>query len=194
MKNFIFDVDGTLINTYEMYMPAMIDVLAKYGYTYSPEEAERMKHDLFGITGKDALVISQIPEDQHEAILADWFKLSYEREDRTTIFPGVEDTLAKLANRPGTSLAVATSKLGAEYQEHIAAKFAFAKNFKTAVTFDDVKHGKPAPDMIQVALNDLLAAHAAGIKFAAALYGSGDKDKLADADFMLTSPEQLLDL
>ena len=212
MKNFIFDVDGTLIKTYEMYMPAMIDVLAKYGYTYSPEEAERMKHDLFGITGKDALVISQIPEDQHEAILADWFKLSYEREDRTTIFPGVEDTLAKLANRPGTSLAVATSKLGAEYQEHIAAKFAFAKNFKTAVTFDDVKHGKPAPDMIQVALkrlgntdlseavyvgdtvNDLLAAHAAGIKFAAALYGSGDKAKLADADFMLTSPEQLLDL
>ena len=87
MKNFIFDVDGTLINTYEMYMPAMIDVLAKYGYTYSPEEAERMKHDLFGITGKDALVISQIPEDQREAILADWFKLSYEREDRTTIFP-----------------------------------------------------------------------------------------------------------
>ena len=126
MKNFIFDVDGTLINTYEMYMPAMIDVLAKHGYTYSPEEAERMKHDLFGITGKDALVISQIPEDQHEAILADWFKLSYEREDRTTIFPGVEDTLAKLANRPGTSLAVATSKLGAEYQDHIAAKFAFA--------------------------------------------------------------------
>ena len=107
---------------------------------------------------------------------------------------------------------MATSKLGAEYQEHIAAKFAFAKNFKTAVTFDDVKHGKPAPDMIQVALkrlgntdlseavyvgdtvNDLLAAHAAGIKFAAALYGSGDKDKLADADFMLTSPKQLLDL
>ena len=43
-------------------------------------------------------------------------------------------------------------------------------------------------------VNDLLAAHAAGIKFAAALYGSGDKDKLADADFMLTSPEQLLDL
>ncbi|WCL61152.1 HAD hydrolase-like protein [Streptococcus thermophilus] len=60
------------------------------------------------------------------------------------MFPGVEDTLAKLANRPGTSLAVATSKLGAEYQEHIAAKFAFAKNFKTAVTFDDVKHGKPS--------------------------------------------------
>ena len=29
MKNFIFDVDGTLINTYEMYMPAMIDVLAR---------------------------------------------------------------------------------------------------------------------------------------------------------------------
>jgi len=212
MNNFIFDVDGTLINTYEMYMPAMIDVLAKYGFAYTPEEAERMKHDLFGLTGKDALVIAKIPEELHDQILADWFKLSYEREDRTTVYPDVEVTLSKLANRPGTSLAVATSKLGEEYQEHIAAKFDFAKNFKTAVTFDDVKNGKPAPDMIQLALkrlgnsdlntavyvgdtvNDLLAAHAAGIKFAAALYGSGDATKLADADFKLSSPTQLLEL
>ena len=47
MKNFIFDVDGTLINTYEMYMPAMIDVLAKYGYTYSPEAVSYTHLDVY---------------------------------------------------------------------------------------------------------------------------------------------------
>ena len=35
MKNFIFDIDGTLINTIDMYMPAMFEVLAKHGYQYT---------------------------------------------------------------------------------------------------------------------------------------------------------------
>ena len=29
ITNFIFDIDGTLINTYEKYMPPMIDVMEK---------------------------------------------------------------------------------------------------------------------------------------------------------------------
>lgn len=30
ITNFIFDIDGTLINTYEKYMPPMIDVMEKH--------------------------------------------------------------------------------------------------------------------------------------------------------------------
>ena len=37
ITNFIFDIDGTLIDTSEMYMPAMIMALADFGYHYSPE-------------------------------------------------------------------------------------------------------------------------------------------------------------
>ena len=32
IKNYIFDIDGTLINTIDMYMPAMIEILEKHGY------------------------------------------------------------------------------------------------------------------------------------------------------------------
>ena len=31
IKNYIFDIDGTLINTIDMYMPAMIKILEKQG-------------------------------------------------------------------------------------------------------------------------------------------------------------------
>ena len=32
IKNYIFDIDGTLINTIDMYMPAMIETLEKHGF------------------------------------------------------------------------------------------------------------------------------------------------------------------
>lgn len=115
MKNFIFDVDGILINIYEMYMLVMIDVLVKYGYIYLLEEVECMKYDFFGIIGKDVLVIFQILEDQYEVILVDWFKFFYECEDWMMIFLGVEDMLVKLVNWLGMFLVVVIFKLGVEY-------------------------------------------------------------------------------
>ncbi len=90
-------------------MPAMIDVLAKYGYTYA-RRGRNHEARPFGITGKDA----QIPEDQHEAILA---------TVQVSTNGGPDDDLpgrrhAGQHNRPGTSLAKGTSKLGAELRTH----------------------------------------------------------------------------
>ena len=53
INTFIFDIDGTLIDTFDMYMPAMVETLRKHGYPVKDEQAT-MKH-LFGITGDDAL-------------------------------------------------------------------------------------------------------------------------------------------
>ena len=60
IKNYIFDIDGTLINTIDMYMPAMIEILEKHGYHTDPADVEQKKHDLFGITGMDALKIAGV--------------------------------------------------------------------------------------------------------------------------------------
>ena len=49
INTFIFDIDGTLIDTFDMYMPAMVETLRKHGYPVKDEQAT-MKH-LFGITG-----------------------------------------------------------------------------------------------------------------------------------------------
>lgn len=209
ITNFIFDIDGTLIDTIDMYMPAMIETLAKYGHPVAPDKVEQTKHELFGITGQDALRRAGISEEQIPTIQQDWFNLAYQRADRAKVIPGIPEMLAALAKRPANHLAIATSKQADEYQEYFVNRYDFAKYFKVAITAADTQEHKPAPAPILAAMakmgadpattvyvgdtiNDLKAAHAAGIKFAGALYGSANPDTIQHADFPLTTPANLL--
>ncbi|OYS61068.1 HAD family hydrolase [Limosilactobacillus reuteri] len=209
IENFIFDIDGTLIDTIDMYMPAMIDTLAQHGHPVAPDKVEQTKHDLFGITGQDALRLAGISEDEIPAIQQDWFKLAYQRADQVKVIEGIPEMLNTLANREDAKIAIATSKLADEYQEYFVNKYNFAKLFKVAVTSADTKKHKPDPDPILAAMdkmgadpattvyvgdtiNDMKAAHVAGAKFAGALYSSANPDSIKDADFPLIKPADLL--
>ncbi|MCC4424130.1 HAD family hydrolase [Limosilactobacillus reuteri] len=211
IENFIFDIDGTLIDTIDMYMPAMIDTLAQHGHPVAPDKVEQTKHDLFGITGQDALRLAGISEDEIPAIQQDWFKLAYQRADQVKMIDGIPEMLNALANREDAKIAIATSKLADEYQEYFVNKYDFAKLFKVAITSADTKKHKPAPDPILAAMdkmgadpattvyvgdtiNDMKAAHAAGAKFAGALYSSANPDSIKDADFPLMKPADLLEI
>ncbi|MCC4323834.1 HAD-IA family hydrolase [Lactobacillus reuteri] len=211
IENFIFDIDGTLIDTIDMYMPAMIDTLAQHGHPVAPDKVEQTKHDLFGITGQDALRLAGISEDEIPAIQQDWFKLAYQRADQVKVIEGIPEMLNTLANREDAKIAIATSKLADEYQEYFVNKYDFAKLFKVAITSADTKKHKPAPDPILAAMdkmgadpattvyvgdtiNDMKAAHAAGAKFAGALYSSANPDSIKDADFPLMKPADLLEI
>ena len=119
--------------------------------------------------------------------------------------------LNTLANREDARIAIATSKLADEYQEYFVNKYDFAKLFKVTITSADTKKHKPAPDPILAAMdkmeadpattvyvgdtiNDMKAAHAAGAKFAGALYSSANPDSIKDADFPLMKPADLLEI
>lgn len=211
IENFIFDIDGTLIDTIDMYMPAMIDTLAQHGHPVAPDKVEQTKHDLFGITGRDALRLTGISEEEIPEMLKDWFDLAYQRADRAKVIEGIPEMLNTLANREDAKIAIATSKLADEYQEYFVNKYDFAKLFKVAITSADTKKHKPAPDPILAAMNkmgadpattvyvgdtinDMKAAHAAGAKFAGALYSSANPDSIKDADFPLMKPADLLEI
>ena len=211
IENFIFDIDGTLIDTIDMYMPAMIDTLAQHGHPVAPDKVEQTKHDLFGITGRDALRLAGISEEEIPKMLKDWFDLAYQRADRAKVIEGIPEMLNTLANREDAKIAIATSKLADEYQEYFVNKYDFAKLFKVAITSADTKKHKPAPDPILAAMdkmgadpattvyvgdtiNDMKAAHAAGAKFAGALYSSANPDSIKDADFPLMKPVDLLEI
>ena len=211
IENFIFDIDGTLIDTIDMYMPAMIDTLAQHGHPVAPDKVEQTKHDLFGITGRDALRLAGISEEEIPEMLKDWFDLAYQRADRAKVIEGIPEMLNTLANREDAKIAIATSELADEYQEYFVNKYDFAKLFKVAITSADTKKHKPAPDPILAAMdkmgadpattvyvgdtiNDMKAAHAAGAKFAGALYSSANPDSIKDADFPLMKPADLLEI
>ena len=211
IENFIFDIDGTLIDTIDMYMPAMIDTLAQHGHPVAPDKVEQTKHDLFDITGRDALRLAGISEEEIPEMLKDWFDLAYQRADQAKVIEGIPEMLNTLANREDAKIAIATSKLADEYQEYFINKYDFAKLFKVAITSADTKKHKPAPDPILAAMNkmgadpattvyvgdtinDMKAAHAAGAKFAGALYSSANPDSIKDADFPLMKPADLLEI
>lgn len=208
IHNFIFDIDGTLINTIDMYMPAMFETLAKHGYTYSPDQKDKLNKEGFGITADDALRMANVKEEDLRPIQTEWFDLAYTRQDRVTVFPGIKEMLDNLAKRPDTQLAIASSKLGYEY-DNFKKRYFFADLFETVITSEDTQKHKPAPDPILAAMkqldadpattvyvgdtiNDLKAAHAAGVKFAAALYGSANPDAIKnEADFLIQTPTDL---
>lgn len=206
INTFIFDIDGTLIDTFDMYMPAMVETLRKHGYPVKDEQAT-MKH-LFGITGDDALRLFGVQAADRAAIQKEWFALAYQREDRVKPFPKIPEALTELAAVSGNRLGVATSKLRSEY-DHFAETYPFAQLFDTVITSADTVKHKPDPEPILAAVeklgarpeesvyvgdtvNDLRAAKAAGVKFAGALYGSANLDAIKDADYPLTSPLDLL--
>lgn len=212
IKNYIFDIDGTLINTIDMYMPAMIEILEKHGFHTDPADVEQKKHDLFGITGMDALKLAGVTDEKlRRQMQQEWFKLAYQREDRIQVFDGIPETLTQLSKRPDVQLAIATSKLRDEYDHHFANLFAFAKLFNVVITSNDTDRHKPDPEPVLAALsqmhaapetavyvgdtvNDEKAAHAAEVKFAAALYGAANPEKIMDGDFLLHQPTDLLNI
>ncbi len=209
ITNFIFDIDGTLIDTYDMYMPAMIEIMEKHGYHVPADQVEPMKKKLFGITGADSLRLAGIRDEDIPEMVDEWGKLAFSREDQVKVFDGVVSTLKELATRPDTHIAIATSKNQDAYDHHFANVWDWSNWFDAVVTEDQTSKHKPDPDPILLAMkkldaspessvyvgdtiNDLKAAHNAGIKCAGALYGSSQPQNIADADFPLHQPSDLL--
>ncbi|WP_283584081.1 HAD family hydrolase [Limosilactobacillus difficilis] len=209
ITNFIFDVDGTILDTIDMYMPAVFEVLANHGIIIPKDEQPAKTRQWFGIPAAETLLQGGIPQDQLDAALAENLKIAYQHEDRVHMIPGVDAALDELAKRPEIKMAVATSKVRDEYRVHVAERFRFDQHMDARITATDTKRHKPFPDPILAAMkqlgaqadntiyvgdmpNDGKAAHAAGIKFAGAMYGSVNPQAIADADFPLKTPADLL--
>ncbi|MDO4902761.1 MAG: HAD-IA family hydrolase [Limosilactobacillus sp.] len=208
VNTFIFDIDGTLIDSFDMYMPSMIEILRRHGYEIAPEDEDTIMKKYFGITGLDALKLFGVKPEEIELIHDEWVVESDKRRDFTKALDQIPEALDALSKVPGNRLAVATSKLRDEY-EYFEKQYDFAKHFEVAIASEDTEKHKPSPDPILAALdrmgvkpenavyvgdtiNDLLAAKAAGVKFAGANYGSVNPSEIKDADYLLDSPMDLL--
>ena len=122
LKNFIFDIDGTLIDTIEMYMPALQVTLEKHGY-------HRDYHDLtklFGITALDALRGAGVAEADLQPLFKDWSDLAYQHTAQVNVFPAIADVLSQLATHPEINTVVAPSKTPDNYRNEFATHFAIA--------------------------------------------------------------------
>jgi HAD superfamily hydrolase (TIGR01509 family) len=208
IKNIIFDLDGTLVDSKRDIAGAQHWVLAQLGvYSYKPE-------DLYPLIGKPLAVTfaTLLPADLHGRIpeAIELYKNYYPPRalDNTTLFPGVKETVEVLRKR-GIRLATATTKLSAG-THRVLTHFEIAEHFAQIQGSDNIPF-KPDPFIITKILedqsweksdtlmvgdtdNDILAGKRAGIPTCGVTYGSLAKEQIEalNPDIIIHSLPDLL--
>ncbi|MDO4271224.1 MAG: HAD family hydrolase [Eubacteriales bacterium] len=202
MNCFVFDIDGTLIDTAAVDQQAFHQALRENGYAFTPEQLRFS----FGMPGREALRILGV--DQIEAVVARWEALAYSRLPEVRVYDGVHETLGAL-RAAGKKCGIVTSRTRAQ----LAGGFSpigLDHYFDTIVCADEVANPKPAPDELLECMRrlgcgaeetvyigdspyDMQCARSAGVKSALALWGCQEPETL-EADCRLTHPSEILEL
>ena len=141
----VFDLDGLLFNTEELYQQVGSEVLRRRGHEFGPE----LLHAMMGRPGRVAL---QMMIDYHK--LSDTVEtLAQESaeifpailDERLAFMPGVPKLLAAL-ERAGLPKAVATSS-GRRFTTDVLGRFELEPRFQFLLTAEDVVEGKPHPEI-----------------------------------------------
>ncbi|MEH0467400.1 HAD-IA family hydrolase [Streptomyces sp. B21-097] len=183
----VLDLDGVLIDSIHVMRRAF---QRAYDLTVGDGEApfeEYLTH--LGRHMPDTLAIMGLPAGMYEPFVVESRRLVHEIEP----CPGAAELLAGL-REAGVPTAVATGKTHGRAVEALTATG--LRHLVDAVCgSDEVAHGKPAPDIVLLALEkigaaaegavmvgdsvlDLRAGRAAGTRTAAGLWGQGDREEL----------------
>lgn len=209
-KHLLWDIDGTLIDTYMANIVSIIELLDRYqpGHNYKVDDLAY----IFGLPGKEALRELGVPEDKMASVMDEWEGLVRERCDMCKVFDGIIPVLAFLKNQ-GYHMALVTSRtrnanmggpLGGYLPEPVAPYI------ERCVCAGDTPRPKPFPDpflhymeitgasrdevlYIGDTATDLQAAQSAGVDFALALWGYRGKQFLRCTHYV-RSPWEVVSL
>lgn len=207
----LFDMDGLILNTEELYTVAYQNVLNDYGKTYTFE----LKTKLMGFQSHESAktIISELnlpltPEEFNEATKKQ-FELIF---PDTQVMPGAKRLIEHL-HKHNVPIALATSSSIESYElkvnKHHQELFSLFQ-YKTFGSSDaEVKRGKPYPDIFLVsakrfpdkpqphqclvfedAVNGVKAARAAGMQVVMVPDPRTDKCLTAEATLVLNSLEE----
>jgi pyrophosphatase PpaX len=186
----LFDVDGTLIDTWDLYIESFLRSLGDLlGRPLTLEELAAMQPTSELKVLRQVLSSDEELPDAHEGFLAHMRALHPELF--AGVYPGVPEMLAALRER-GVVLGIVTGKSRGAWS--VTAPLVALGDFAVAVMDDDVQQPKPAPEGILTAVqrlnadpaatlyvgdtvNDARAARAAGVHFAAALWAKSDEER-----------------
>jgi len=200
----IFDVDGTLIDTREVTLECLRELIIKWSGKDVP--VERLT-PFFSMASVDAVEMLGLPEPEIRAL--EWVDMVAGRQDEMGLFHGVKELL-DLLKSDGVPMALATSRSRLEL-EHGFAAYGLEGYFAFAVTADDVEKSKPDPEPLLLCAQrlerppeqclyigdmpgDLAAAKAAGMDFGLALWGTDAKAGFEQADYHFESPSVVIQL
>ena len=204
MKCFVFDIDGTLIDSSKVDQQALRQMLAEFGYHFTYEELIFS----FGMPGRRALAELGVPPDQIEPMMARWEALAYERLDEIPMYDGIAEVVHTLRDA-GCPCGIVTSRTRLQLTQGIEP-LGFTPWFNTIVCADEVEHPKPAPDALLECLRrldcapedavyigdsayDMQCARSAGVTSVLALWGCTGAENIT-SDLRFAHPAEILTL
>jgi phosphoglycolate phosphatase len=199
----VFDLDGTVADTPDLITGIMAGILAELGVTADGASIRAtigtpLLASFAKLMGEDGPRV-----EEAAAIYRGRFDVGAEERGTELLFPGVVDGLTGL-RAAGVRLSIGTSKSLAAAR-HLLDVCKIAEEFETVVGFDDVPHGKPAPDtallaaqrlgveparclVVGDAIGDMRMGVAAGMHALGVSYGVG-----ADVDLYAAGAERVVD-
>jgi HAD superfamily hydrolase (TIGR01509 family) len=149
IRGVAFDLDGLLVNTEELYQHVGGELLRRRGHTFEPDLLDRMM-------GRPQRISLQIMIDWHgltdtiETLARETGEIfSSLLETRLEPMPGAVSLVESLARR-GLPRGVATSS-GPEFAHDVLSRVGLRDRFGFVLTSADVAHGKPHPEIYELA-------------------------------------------
>ncbi len=206
--NYIFDFDGTLMDTSSVILSTIKATIKEMGL---PDKTEEECRSIIGIRTDEAGRYLYPDLDISNVEFAKVFRANYERlqkDAQEKPFPGVIETLKSL-KKDGYRLAVASSRRLASLNDYLD-KLGIKDWFDMIVGADSVTKGKPNPEPVVTilkALNwnadetlvvgdadvDIMMGNAAGCTTCAVTYGNGSiaSLKAANPNYMIDDFKKL---
>ncbi|CAG8712824.1 8503_t:CDS:2, partial [Racocetra persica] len=131
----IFDMDGLLLNTQQISNEVTSEVLARFGKTYSLE----LKSRLSGLRKHESIVL--LINETGIDMTPDEFNKEYEKRKR----------LVTHLKKHRIPIAVATNSSRENFNDKASNHRELFDMFDSVTCGDDVKNGKPAPDLFLAA-------------------------------------------
>ncbi len=163
IRGVAFDLDGLLVNTEELYQHVGGELLRRRGRTFEPELLDRMM-------GRPQRVSLQIMIDWHgltdtiETLARETGEIFVDLLDtRLEPMPGAVALVESLAAR-GLPRGVATSS-GPDFAHDVLARVGLRDRFGFVLTSADITHGKPHPEIYELAAARLGVAPAEMLVF-----------------------------
>lgn len=204
IKNFIFDVDRTLVDSYRTEISSLKQALFIVTNTsYNDDVMNKLclmpTKDFFQQLGIDTT------SDTMRLINRHWGRII--GENKIKFFTGMKEVLVEIKNK-GYFLAIVTSRTKQELEE-LESLMEVIELFDVIVTSDLVEKPKPDPEALNNIItdyslyrdetiyigdgkNDQLAARAANIKFGFANWEA--QTELTDYDYILNKPQSIYKL
>jgi HAD superfamily hydrolase (TIGR01509 family) len=207
IKGVLLDIDGTLLDSNWAHAQAWSDALIEAGREIAPKRIE----PLIG-TGDSRLLREVAPDlnadegegkriaDRRKEIMLETYMA------RLVPTPGARDLVRRIRDA-GLTATIATSSSGSEFQALLKAA-GVADLIEHATTKDDARESKPAPDIVEVALQksglapteavmigdtpyDIESASRAGVRCIAVRTGHHSDLDLQDAIAIYDDPADL---